>query len=113
MILSLFAGSSILPVLITQQPSDQLNVVPGTNVNFFVSLTALDVLPMLVWRKDSVILNGADQYSGLGSTNLTVLAVNESDEGLYVLETLPDSDSLPIRSRPARLTVCKSSMYFV
>ncbi len=105
----LFAGSS-QSVRITQQPLDQLNVVPGTDVTFSVTVDTQAIT--FVWRRNSMILNDTDRIilSGLANhTNLTVLSVDESDEGLYTVDIilLIDGPSSPVRSEAARLTVCK------
>ncbi|XP_064381959.1 protogenin A-like isoform X2 [Halichondria panicea] len=98
------------------QPISQFNVVPGSNVQFSVTLGPLPTISMFVWRINGSQINGSqtdgplnNKYTGLNTSRLTVLSVDESDEGLYtveVLATIGDGNvSFSNISEPAWLTV--------
>ncbi len=102
------------------QPMSQFNVVPGSNVQFSVTLGPLPTISMFVWRINGSQINGSqlnNKYTGLNTGRLTVLSVDESDEGLYtveVLATIGDGNvSFSNISEPAWLTVCELCMYYM
>ena len=64
------------------QPASQLDVVPGQDAVFSVSASG-DALTYQ-WQRESVDLTDVlDQYSGSTTSSLTVLSVEEADEGDY------------------------------
>ena len=91
---------------IESHPVDQLDQIPGMNVIFTVIVTEGDEVPIYFWLKDGVqIMEDAAKYAGLGTPILTVINVEEADEGNYGLFVV-DAGS-PIFSNVAQLTVCK------
>ena len=86
--------------MIIIQPVDQLNVLPGSTVNFSVAVINA-VSPQYVWRKDGTPIRNNPRYLGLGTPLLTIVDVNKDDEGIYTVQ------NVRILSDGAQLTVCK------
>ena len=82
-----------LCVAILVQPASQLDVVPGQDAVFTVNASG-DGLTYQ-WQRDSVNLTDTlDQYSGSNSSSLTVLSVEEDDQGNYTcVVTASDGNS--------------------
>ena len=94
-------------VTIDADPVDQLDQVPGTDVTFTVIVTESEgaLPPTYLWLKDGqTIMADPAKYSGFTTTVLTVLNVQEADEGNYGLFAF---DTTPVFSGVAQLTVCK------
>ena len=82
---------------------DQLDILLGTSVNF--SVTVINVVsPRYTWRRDGARLRNNPRYLGLGTPQLTIVDVNEDDEGLYTVQVQENGRLL---SDGAQLTVCK------
>ena len=90
---------------ITANPVDQLDQVPGTAVTFTVTVMEGEQLPAYIWLKDGrTLTENPAKYAGFTTPVLTVLNVQEADEGNYVLFAF---DRAPVFSGVAQLTVCK------
>lgn len=75
-------------------------------MTFSVVATGSSFSLIYSWRFDGANLeNGAD-YSGVTTDTLTVLSVNEDDEGFYSCFVLIDF-SVSQTSDPAQLALCK------
>ena len=84
---------------------DQLDVLPGTNTSF--SITVINtVAPQYIWRRNGrdLTLNHQSQYLGLDTPQLTIVDVSEDDEGTY---TVLVRENGQILSDGAQLAVCK------
>jgi len=67
--------------LIVKNP-DSLEVLAGANAVFEVE--AVGVAPLIyVWRKNGQNLVASGKYTGISTPTLTILNVDESDEGVY------------------------------
>ena len=79
-------------------------MIPGTNVSFSVTFTG-GSSPVYSWLKDGVQITGSlENYQGLDTNTLTILSVEEADEGDYQALVI---DNVPFFSSTAELTVCK------
>ncbi len=87
------------------QPVDHLDVLPGTDVVF--SVTVADGVGSLdyYWLKDGEVLTHSPKYSGIDTGTITVLSANEEDEGFYVCVAVFEQTNF--FSNPASLTVRK------
>ena len=93
--------------MITVQPEDQLDQTPGSTVTFSVTVTGT-VSPTYAWTFNGQGVSDSSKYSGAGTTELTVMGVQTSDEGNYVLLVLDSSAGSPVSfSDPAALSVRK------
>ncbi len=94
-----------------KQPMSQFNAIPGSNVEFSVTLGI--VHNMLVWRKNGSQLVDPGKYIGLNTMQLTVRSVDESDEGVYTIDVFTPIGvgSFEGTSEFAWLTVCELCMY--
>ena len=92
---------------IATQPVDQLDVQPGSNVTFSVTVRNA-FAPQYTWMKDGErlsMIDDRDRFLGLDTRQLTIVNVKESEEGLYSVLVLAQFG--PIISDGARLTVRK------
>ena len=70
------------PPTIINQPVQQLNMVPGADIMFFVTATGESL--SYQWQKDGDMLNDGAGYTGTTTSTLTVVDVNDpDDEGAY------------------------------
>ena len=69
-----------LPQII-QQPANQLNVVPGTEVWFTVAATGEDLA--YKWQRDGANLLEEGGVSGTTTNTLTITSVQKRDSGTY------------------------------
>ena len=63
-------------------PVDQIDVAPGSDVTFNVTVTSTDPVTYQ-WQKDGVDLSDGGSISGATTATLTITGVMESDEGGY------------------------------
>ena len=102
-------------VHIITQPQHQLNVVPGHNAIFTVSVSfATDLLVMAIeWHKDEVrIQDMAGMHSGTSMDTLTVISANEKDVGVYFVKVSavrvsPSFSTESVESDRVNLTLSK------
>jgi uncharacterized delta-60 repeat protein len=77
------ATLTVLPLLITTQPMNQVGGISGS-VTFFVE--AQTYAPATYqWRKDGVDIANGGRVSGVGSTGLTITNLQSSDAGNYTV----------------------------
>ena len=94
------------PPQITQQPTSELEVDPGSTVTFTVAATTDAGSLTYQWQ-----LNGADLnpppagVSGATTSTLTITNVQESNEGMY--RCVVTNDAGDTTSNAAQLTVCE------
>ena len=68
--------------MIMDQPEDRLNILPGSNITFSVTVTGESL--SYQWQKDGDLLNDGDDYTGAKTSTLTVVDVKDpDDEGAY------------------------------
>ncbi len=93
-------------ILDTTQPEDQLETTPGSNVSFRVNASGTDLIYQ--WRRGQSDLSDTEKFLGTDTRELTVVAVEEADEGNYscTVQNLLDS----VSSRAALLTICEYSL---
>ena len=89
---------------ITTQPMNQLDVTPGDNVMFSVAVSS--GTPAYTWRLNGIPVGDGAKYSGVNTDTLTVMSVEEGDEGDYSCFVFVDGMT-PLFSDAAQLTVCK------
>ena len=78
------------PPTITNQPVEQLNMVPGANIMFIVTATGESL--SYQWQKDGDMLNDGAEYTGTKMSTLTVVDVKDpDDEGTYNVIVLNDA----------------------
>ena len=88
----------------SMHPADQLDVIQGTNISFSIIFTG-GSSPVYSWVKDEVqITDPLGKYQGLDTNTLTILNVEEADEGNYQAIVI---DNVTFFSNTAELTVCK------
>ena len=90
---------------VSTQPMDQLEVTPGIDVMFSVTVTGNTATPTYNWRLNGINVNDGAKYLGANTDTLTVMSVAEGDEGDYSCFVFVDST--PLFSNVAQLTVCK------
>ena len=83
--------------MITDQPDQQLLVVPGQPATFTFIATGDNL--MYQWQRDSLNIAGAT------SATYTIVAVVESDEGVY--QCVVSNAASSVTSTASSLTVCK------
>ena len=88
----------------TSHPVDQINIVPGSDVYFSVTVTST-APPSYQWQKDGADLTDGGSITGATTATLTITGVMESDKGGYrcVVTNIAGMDS----SNTATLTVGK------
>ena len=104
-------GFSTTPVelpQITQQPANQLNVVPGTEVWFTVAATGEDLA--YKWQRDGADLLEEGGVSGTATNTLTITSVQKRDSGTY--RCVVSNDAGETSSDPAELTL-RECLYLV
>ena len=85
----------------------QLNQIPGSTVTFSVTVTGV-TSPAYFWTRDGHPLsNTPGKYAGTGSSVLTVMNVQNSDEDEYGVVVVDSSTGGTQFSNTAELTVCK------
>ena len=87
--------------VITTQPVNQLNVVPGRTITFMVEATGSDLTYQ--WQRNGGNLTDGATYSGTTTDTLTVMNVMEADEGNFTCVVTNVLDS--VTSSAAQLTV--------
>ena len=101
----------VVPPTITQQPSDQLNVVPGSTVRFTVTATTDFGTLTYKWQRDDADLDPLpDGVSGETTNTLTITSFQERHKGMYtciVSNAVGESTS-----KPAQLTIRKYHLHF-
>lgn len=85
-------------------PEDQLDAIPASNVSFTVVASGNSLVYQ--WMKDGTAITDGSKYSGAAASTLTVIAVEQDDEGFYSCVVSNTAGS--VTSRSAQLvTVCK------
>ena len=74
-------SSAVDRPVITTQPMNQLNVVPGTTITFMVQATGSELTYQ--WQRNEGNLTDDAKYSDTTTGNLTVMNVMEGDEGNF------------------------------
>ncbi len=87
-------------------PVDQLDILPGEDVTFSVSITLTSnvFFSLFLWNKDNVPLSDEKD------STLTIQSVDKSDAGEYfvtVVWIFSDGTSTVMHSNTALLTICK------
>ena len=80
-------------------PEDQLAAIPASNVPFSVAASGNNL--MYQWLKDGAPVVDGSQYSGASSSTLTVVAVEQDDDGLY--SCIVSNGAGSVTSRSAQL----------
>ena len=93
------------PPVITQQPTDLLEVVPGLPVTFSIMAMTDDGTLSYQWQRSDVDIAPTSEVSGVNTSTLTITSVQESSEGAYRCVVTNDAGST--NSNTAQLTVCK------
>ena len=99
----LFSSSPVYLLIITTQPQDQINIVPGTNLTFTVVASGGDL--NYQWFKDGRRLTEDIKFTGTMNTTLTVIDVMDSDEGDYLCSVGNNIDT--VLSMEVVLNTCK------
>ena len=87
---------------ISDQPVEQLNILPGENVMFIVAATGESL--SYQWQKDGDMLNDGAGYTGTKTSTLTVVDVKDpDDEGAY--NVIVSNDAGFVISESVDLTV--------
>ena len=98
------------PPMISNQPSDQLDINEGQNATFTVM--ASGIMLIYQWMKDGAVISDiADLYSGTMSGTLTVESVDASDEGEYTVSVM-NTEATVVSMPVATLTVRKLTLLF-
>ena len=102
---NLLFGFSTTPVelpQIIQQPANQLDVVPGTEVWFTVTATDAEDLAYK-WQRDGANLLEEGGVSGTTTNTLTITSVHKRDSGTY--KCVVSNAAGETSSDPAELTL--------
>ena len=94
--------------MIMEQPEDRLNILPGSNITF--SVTVIGESLSYQWQKDGDMLNDGADYTGAKTSTLTVVDVKDpDDEGAY--NVIVSNDAGFLISAPVELTVGRFYSY--
>ena len=77
-----FSSTVDLPPTVVDQPDDQLNQIPQSNVSFSITATGTEPLSYQ-WQKDGADLSNTDYIEGVTTTTLVVRDITKADEGAY------------------------------
>jgi len=77
---------------IVSQPQSLYEVELGSEVSFSVDIVGCNLTYQ--WRKDGTDLENADVYIGVDTKELTILSVNENNEGLYDCYLTSDNENI-------------------
>ena len=88
-------------------PVSQTNLPPRTNVMLSVGVTGHtgDTVPVYYWQRNGMIISDGENYTGTNTDTLTVMSLEEGNEGLYSCIVIVDG--APFFSSSAELSLCK------
>ena len=86
-------------------PQSQHNVPPGNDVIFSIVLTGHIGVPSYFWQKNGAIINDGAKYTGTKTATLTVMTMNNDDNGVFSCTVIVDEGAF--FSSAAALTICK------
>ena len=102
---------TVVPPAITQYPSDQLNVVPGSTVEFTVAATTDFGTLTYKWQRNGVDLDPLPEgVSGETTDTLTIASIQERHKGMYTC--IVGNAVGETTSKPAQLTIRKYHLHF-
>ena len=93
---------------ISAHPAAQLDQTPGSDVTFSVTVTGGTGPLTYSWLRTGQQLSDSTKYGGLGTNQLTVMNVQESDEGFYSVSVVDFGTFTFLFSNAAQLTLGKS-----
>ena len=89
-------------------PEDQLDVVPASNVSFSVVVSGNNL--MYLWMKDGTTVIDGSKYNGATTSTLTVIAVEQDDDGIYSC-VVSNTGGFVIPRGAQLVSICKLQYY--